>query len=123
MISLNKQENKIKQILSEITRTIDVLETLMNFGDVVLVSAYESRNAEFRILPSKLVVTLPNYTPQEINKEYLKQQLGYLSSLSIEIEECGVAKYKPLIDVPLINTKIQTKKNVKGVACLRDDDI
>lgn len=123
MISLNKQENKIKQILSEITRTIDVLETLMNFGDVVLVSAYESRNAEFRILPSELVVTLPNYTPQEINKEYLKQQLGYLSSLSIEIEECGVAKYKPLIDVPLINTKIQTKKNVKGVACLRDDDI
>lgn len=123
MISLNKQENKIKQILSEITRTIDVLETLMNFGDVGLVSAYESRNAEFRILPSKLVVTLPNYTPQEINKEYLKQQLGYLSSLSIEIEECGVAKYKPLIDVPLINTKIQTKKNVKGVACLRDGDI
>lgn len=79
MISLNKQENKIKQILSEITQTMDVLETLMKFGDVGLVSAYESRNAEFRILPSKLVVTLPNFTPQEINKEYLKQQLGYLS--------------------------------------------
>lgn len=53
MISLNKQENKIKQILSEITQTMDVLETLMNFGDVGLVSAYESRNADFRILPSK----------------------------------------------------------------------
>lgn len=75
MISLNKQENKIKQILSEITQTMDVLETLMNFGDVGLVSAYESRNAEFRILPSKLVVTLLNFTPQEINKEYLNDSL------------------------------------------------
>lgn len=75
MISLNKQENKIKQILSEITQTMDVLETLMNFGDVGLVSAYESRNAEFRILPFKLVVTLPNFTPQEIKKEYLNDSL------------------------------------------------
>lgn len=70
MISLNKQENKIKQILSEITQTMDVLETLMNFGDVGLVSAYESRNAEFRILPSKLVVTLPNFTPHSSDKRW-----------------------------------------------------
>lgn len=102
---------------------MDVLETLMNSSDVRLVSAYESRNAEFRILPSKLVVTLPKFTPEKINTEYLKQQLGYLSSLSIEIEERGLAKYKPLIDVPLINAKIQTEKNVKSVACLSDEDI
>lgn len=46
-----KQETEITTRLSEISRCIVELETLLESTDVCLVSSYKSKNPEFRKLP------------------------------------------------------------------------
>nr|XP_034317876.1 uncharacterized protein LOC105341155 [Crassostrea gigas]XP_034317877.1 uncharacterized protein LOC105341155 [Crassostrea gigas] len=102
-----------------------------------LVTAYKSRNTEFRKLPPKLKVSFPSFTPQKINKEQLYEQFGSLSSFSMNIEAHDntmdspgadtSASYKPLIDEPRIvkdiNTDCGIQNYLRSVSCLSDEHI
>lgn len=84
---LNTQENKIERGMSEIEKNIDHLKELLDSTNIYLVSCYKSRNAEFRTLPPKLLISLPSFIPSDINKQLICQQIGSLSAPYIELIE------------------------------------
>ncbi|XP_062585117.1 uncharacterized protein LOC134246774 [Saccostrea cucullata] len=131
---LNKQEKEIKQITSDVTQCILDLKKILDSNDVSLTSAYNSRNAEFRGLPPKINVSLPSFSPHQINTEKLHQMFGSLSALSITTEEHGYTMktpeavscppVKPLLDEPELITTIDTGYYfLKSVTCLSDEEI
>nr|XP_022308568.1 uncharacterized protein LOC111114521 [Crassostrea virginica]XP_022308569.1 uncharacterized protein LOC111114521 [Crassostrea virginica] len=148
LAAITTQEDVINKALHEIKQVILDLQKLLDSDDVCLVSEYTSRNEEFRSLPAQFQVTLPTFSPQEINSEQLYQQLGSLSQLVITYplidkasrttEEHGSLKKtpgavssppaRPLSDKPRILTDIQTEyhgefKQLYNVSCLSDEEI
>ncbi|XP_061177568.1 uncharacterized protein LOC133186332 [Saccostrea echinata] len=133
LAALNKQEIDIKQITSDVKHSILDLKKILDSNDVSLTSAYKSRNAEFRNLPPKVNVTLPSFSPHQINTEQLHQMFGSLSALSITTDEHGYtmktpeavscSPVKPLLDEPELITTIHTGYTIYSVTCLSDEEI
>nr|XP_022310436.1 LOW QUALITY PROTEIN: uncharacterized protein LOC111115848 [Crassostrea virginica] len=148
LAAITTQEDVINKVLHEIKQVNLDLQKLLDSDDVCLVSEYTSRNEEFRSLPAQFQVTLPTFSPQEINREQLYQQLGSLSQLLITYpltdeaarttEEHGGLKKTPgavssppvrplsdkLSDKPRILTDIPTGyKELYNVSCLSDNKI
>ncbi|XP_078331439.1 uncharacterized protein LOC144625178 [Crassostrea virginica] len=115
--ALDQQEDAINRTIPEITQVILDLKRLLDTSDVCLVSEYTSRTEEFRSLPAQFQVTLPTFTPQEINREQIHQQIGSLSELGITF----------LLDEPRILTDIQTEytihNGIRSVSCLSDSEL
>nr|XP_022336298.1 LOW QUALITY PROTEIN: uncharacterized protein LOC111132772 [Crassostrea virginica] len=133
--ALDKQEDTINHTITEIKQVIQDLKSLLDTSDVSLVSKYQSRIGEFRKLPPKLKISLPQLKTQKINREDLLKQFGSLTALSIEAEEQGYTvpspgaecspPAKPLLDVPLLITNIPTTgyDYLHNVSCLSDEEI
>nr|XP_022297322.1 uncharacterized protein LOC111106792 [Crassostrea virginica] len=115
MAAIDQQEDAINHTIPEITQTILDLKRLLNTSDVCLLSEYTSRTEEFRSLPFQFQVTLPTFTPQEIHREQIHQQIGSLSELTI---------IYPLLDEPRILTDIQIEYDyLYRVSCLSDSEL
>nr|XP_022308294.1 uncharacterized protein LOC111114299 [Crassostrea virginica] len=132
LTAITKQEDVINKALHEIKQVILDLQKLLDSDNVCLVSEYTSRNEEFRSLPAQFQVTLPTFSPQEINREQLYQQLGSLSQLVITYpltdeaamtkEEHGGSKKtpgavscppaRPLSDKPLRDKTLSDKPKI-----------
>nr|XP_022305821.1 uncharacterized protein LOC111112576 [Crassostrea virginica] len=134
LAAIEKQEDETNKALHEIKQVIQDLKSLLDTSDVGLVSKYRSRIAEFRKLPHKLKISLPNFLPQKINSEELLKQIGSLSPLSIETEEQDYTvpapgaesspPARPLLDVPRLITELDTGYNLLyNVSCLSDEEI
>ncbi|XP_062588269.1 uncharacterized protein LOC134249932 [Saccostrea cucullata] len=135
LAALNKQEKEIKQITSDVKKSIVDLKKILDSNDVSLTSGYKSRNAEFRSLPPKVNVSLPSLSPNQINIEQLHQLFGSLSALSITTEEHGYTMetpeavscslVKPLLDEPELITTIDNgyELGIYSVTCLSDEEI
>ncbi|XP_078331572.1 uncharacterized protein LOC144625232 [Crassostrea virginica] len=114
--AIDQQEDAINHTIPEIKQIILDLKRLLDTSDVCLVSEYTSRTEEFRFwqLPAQFQVTLPTFTPQEINREQIHQQIGSLSELAITF----------LLDEPHILTDIQTEyEYLYSVSCLSDSEL
>ncbi|XP_062574668.1 uncharacterized protein LOC134236503 [Saccostrea cucullata] len=133
LAALNKQEKEIKQIISEVKQCIVDLKKILDPNDISIASTYVSKNAEFRSLPPKINVSLPRFSPHQINTEQLHQTFGSLSPLSITTEEHGYTMKTPeavscppvkslLAEQELITT-IYTGYNLYSVTCLSDEEI
>ncbi|XP_078335050.1 uncharacterized protein LOC144625990 [Crassostrea virginica] len=115
---IDRQEYAINRTIPEITQVILNLKRLLDTTDVCLVSEYTSRTEEFTSLPAQFQVTLPTFTPQEINREQIHQQIGSLSELAITF----------LLDEPQIITYIMTgfsvlSNRLHSVSCLSDTEL
>uniref|UniRef100_A0A8B8BEH7 Uncharacterized protein LOC111109396 n=1 Tax=Crassostrea virginica TaxID=6565 RepID=A0A8B8BEH7_CRAVI len=120
--AINNTIPEITQIILDLKKLLERLQDKLDSSDVCLVSEYTSRTKEFRSLPGQFQVTLPTFTPQEINSEQILKQIGSLSKLSITYP------VGTLLDEPRILTDIQTKyrgllKSLRSVSCLSDSEL
>ena len=74
--AIEKQEHAINKTMNEIKQVILDLKSLLETSDVGLLSKYKCNIEEFRKLPPKLKIFLPNFLPQKINREQLLTQFG-----------------------------------------------
>nr|XP_022304487.1 uncharacterized protein LOC111111672 [Crassostrea virginica] len=120
LAAIKNQEAVINKALREIKEVIAHLKSLLETTDISHVSKYKSRNGEFRKLPPKLKISLPNFKPQKINTLQLLKQFGPLSSLSIETEQ-GYT----LLDVPRLVADIPSMGYdcLYNASCLNDEKI
>ena len=108
---INKTGTEITQVMLELNRLLDT-------SDVCLISVYTSMTEEFRSFLDHIQVTLPTFTPQEINREQIHQKIGSLSKLAITYP------IRTLFDKPWILKDIQIEyKNLISVSCLSDSEL
>ncbi|XP_062611608.1 uncharacterized protein LOC134273430 [Saccostrea cucullata] len=127
LMALEKQENEITTILSEINQSTVKLEKVLSSSDVSLAFENQSKNSEFRKLPPKLNATLPKFFASKINTEEFNLLFGKLSELSIRIEDpepSCLPPFKPFLDEPeLITTLFTDFVNLTSVSCSKEEEI
>lgn len=107
MVDLQKLEDEINNSISEITQTSAKLTQLLNSNEVF---SYKPRNTEFQTIPPKIVVSLPKFIPQTINRKQIHRQIGSLSASSTFF-------------ITEINTAYGKTNTLYSVACQNDQEV
>ena len=121
--AIDRQADAINHAITEITQAILFLQDLLDSNDACLLSAYTSRNEDFRSLPAQFQVNLPTFTPQQINREHLYQWIGCLSKLTLTYPATQ------LLVKPLVHAEIETdfeghlNHQLFSLSCLSDEKI
>lgn len=120
---------EIASTIPKITQSITDLKALMDSNDILIVSAYKSRNGEFRKLP------IDKFSSQKVNGNIkIGQHNGSPSASSFTIEEPFTSrkttgaesspKKRPLLEPPIHIKVINTGyKGLHSVACVDDETI
>lgn len=83
---LDKKEDEINRNISQISQVINELKLVLASEEFWWISKYKSRNDEFRKLPQYAQVPITIFQPNEIKRERLIEQIGYLTPLSSTTE-------------------------------------
>ena len=91
LATLDEQKKKVLIGISEIEQSIKCLTEILDTTEVCEVSAYKSKKADFRELPSQIQFSLPEISSQEINSEKFCKMFSDLLPLSflIDKKDCG----------------------------------
>lgn len=128
MSALYKNESEIERRISEIKQIIQDQRRILDSSDVCLISTYKSRNAEFKKFPPCLTVSFTTFISQQIDKEQICQQFGFLTNTSIaeDHDDKSISK-RAFIDTPRITLDFTTEygdpNRLWNVSCLNDDKI
>lgn len=128
MSALHKNESEIERRISEIKQIIQDQRRILDSSDVCLISTYKSRNAEFKKFPPCLTVSFTTFISQQIDKEQICQQFGFLSDTSIaeDHDDKSISK-RAFIDTPRITLDFTTEygdpNRLWNVSCLNDEKI
>ncbi|XP_078341285.1 uncharacterized protein LOC111109014 [Crassostrea virginica] len=116
--AIDELKDAINHAIPEIRQVILDLKRLLDTSDISLVCKYKSRTEEFRDSPERFQVnSLPTFTPKEINREEIHQQIGSLSKLNITY-------MYPFLDKPRILTDLQPEYGgLNNVSRLSDSEL
>lgn len=126
MSALHKNESDIERRISKIEQIIQDLKKILESSDVCLISAYKSRNAEFKRFPPCFTLSSPIFISHQIDKEQISQQFGFLSATSTAKDDKSTLR-RAFMDTPRITLDIATEwgdpNRLWNVSCLNDDKI
>lgn len=105
MSALHKNESDIERRISKMERIIQDQKKILDSSDVCLISAYKSRNAEFKRFPSCFTLSLPTFISHQIDKEHVSQQFGILTAKSTAKNDKTTLN-RAFVDTPRITLNI-----------------
>jgi uncharacterized protein YukE len=136
--TLQKQLEEVNKNISHMKNEIHSMEANLDSNDMSKVFNATPSIDQYKKLPPKIVLILPNFTPKRSAGDFCKL-FGTLSSISFRSEEHGYSMKKKqkspeaasspvarrLLDEPQVVTTIHTdyRYNLKNVACLSDEEI
>ena len=122
LAAINKQESAIYRTMKEISQIILEMRRLLNNNDVHFVSKYQSRNHEFKVLPTQIQVTLPSFTPTRNERDQISEQIGSLSKLRITWRPISTAFLDKARILANINIEGDESNTLTSVCCLSDTE-
>ncbi|XP_061186875.1 uncharacterized protein LOC133195003 [Saccostrea echinata] len=121
--------DKIKQVQSLIDKALLSLKVIDESNNVTMALEYTSRTEEFSQLPHKVQLSLPTFSPQNINREEIYKLFGSITPIFTKKEDGyrpkkQVAVAKILLEEPELITSMNTGyKSLRSVTCLSEEEI